>query len=360
MRLLLLLNENPAGAHDDVYRAIKNCQTQGLIADNFIYPFLARLAEGKKQKEVSKEIIEIAQNYHPELILWMHTDKYKVNQDAINGLQSLNSKPIMGYWDGDLYQSTYRPAPNAMLELSSSCDVVFIQGFGEMTEKMKKKGCKDIRFVPAFGDNNRFFPIKSDRRREYDIVMIGNNISSRNPLKTTLPGTRLRKEIVYELSKKYQDKFAIFGQNWKGKSAKGVANYLSQHKIYSKSRVAISVNNYKGKYYFSDRLPIAMLSGIPIVHNYEEGFNELFNDCKDIRFFKSIEGAIEHCEELLAKNDDELSEIGKNLYNYANRKLSIEFVFQYIIKVLKEKYNYKNERTPKYRIPNPWLNLKSN
>ncbi|MGA9294231.1 MAG: hypothetical protein WBV81_16670, partial [Ignavibacteriaceae bacterium] len=190
MKLLVLLNENPAGAHDDVHRAIKNCNEKGIIADNIVYPFLARLAEGRKEKDVLKEIVEISKNYQPDLILWMHTDKFKVNQDAINELRDLKSKPVMGYWEGDLYQSPYRPVPNAMLELSSSCDVVFVQGFGEMTEKMGKKGCKDIRFVPAFGDDKRSYPIKNDQRREYDRVMIGNNITSRNPLKTTMPGTR--------------------------------------------------------------------------------------------------------------------------------------------------------------------------
>ena len=44
-----------------------------------------------------------------------------------------------------------------------------------------------------------------------------------------------------------------------------------------------------------------MLSGIPIVHNYEKGFEKLFKDCEEIKFFKTIEESFEHCNELLAK-----------------------------------------------------------
>ena len=120
----------------------------------------------------------------------------------------------MGYWDGDLYQSPYKPVPKELLELSSACDVVFAQGFGEMTEKMKIKGCKDIRFVPAFGDDKRFYPINPSNK-EYDIVMIGNNITSRNPFRINMPGTKFRKEIVKDFSKRYKNKFAVFGNNWK-------------------------------------------------------------------------------------------------------------------------------------------------
>ncbi|MGB8317386.1 MAG: hypothetical protein WCE54_04630, partial [Ignavibacteriaceae bacterium] len=170
MKLLVLLNENPAGAHDDVHRAIDNCYGKGIITDKLIYPFLAILAEGKKEKEVLNEIIEISKNYQPDLILWMHTEKFKISKNAINELKGLNSRPLMGYWEGDLYQSPYRPAPEELLTLSSACDVVFAQGFGEMTEKIKAKGCDDIRFVPAFGDDKKFYPVKNVNKKEFDIV----------------------------------------------------------------------------------------------------------------------------------------------------------------------------------------------
>ena len=352
MKLLVLLNENPAGAHEDVYRAINSCIDNKIINEKFVFPFLAKLAKGVKEGQVLYEIVEISKNYEPDLILWMHTDKLKVNQDVINELRSLKNKPVMGLWDGDLYQSPYRPVPNELLELTVACDVVFVQGFGEMTEKMKKKGCKDIRFVPAFGDDKRFYPIKNYQRKEHDIVMIGNNITSRNPFRITMNGTRLRKKIVNELSKKYNDKFAIYGNNWKGTYAKGAIPYLTQHKIYSKSKITISVSNYTGKYYFSDRLPIAMLSGIPIVHNYEEGFEELFKDCKEIRFFKTFEEGIKQCEELLKKSSVELNEIGMKLHDYALKKLTIELVFKYMINVLKEIHFKKNDSE---KIINPWL-----
>ena len=349
MKLLVLLNENPIGANDDVRRAIKNCGDKGLITNYIIYPFLAKLVNGRKEKQILKEIFDISKNYQPDLILWMHTDKFKIDGNIIKGLRYLESKPVMGYWDGDIYPEPFVPVPNEVLELSAACDVSFVQGFGDMSGKMQVKGCNDIRFVPPFGDEKRFYPVKSCKSKEYNIVMIGNYTTSRNPFRITLSGTKFRKKIVATLSKKYKDKFAIYGKNWKGNNAKGIIPYLEQHKIYSKSKIALSVNNDNAKYYFSDRLPIAMLSGIPIVQNYEEGLELLFKNCNEILFFKSLPELLEKIEILLLKSQEELDEIGTKLNEYAKKYFLAEFAFNYMIKVMISK---KNDN---YFITNPWI-----
>lgn len=355
MKLLVLLNENPAGAHDDVHRAIKNCNEKGEINDYIIYPFLAKLAEGKKEKEVLKEIIEVAKNFQPELILFMHTNKFKINRDAINELRNLNSKPVMGYWDGDIYEGLFISVPDEILELSSTCDVVFVQGFGDMSKKMKAKGCRDIRFVPAFSDEKRFYPIKTNKIKDYDIVIIGNYTFSRNPFRITLPGTKLRKKIVETLSKKYENKFAVFGKNWGGNSSKGIVSYLEQHKIYSKSKITVSINSNTAKYSFSDRLPIAMLSGIPIIQYYTDGYDLIFKNCKEILFFNNLSELFDMTEAILLKPQEELDEIGKKLNEFAKKYFVAEYVFTYMIKVLVSK------KHGNYSITNPWIsNISSN
>ena len=355
MKVLVLLNEVTIGAHEDVYRAIDSCINNGIIDEKIIYSFLAEITAGKKEKYVLNEIVNISKNYQPDLILWMHTDEFEIKNNTIMELRNLKSKPVMGFWEGDFYQSPYRPVSKKLLNLYVACDVVFVPGFGELTEKMKNYGCKDIRYVPLFGDDKRFYSINSGHKKIYDIVMIGNNITSINPFRISLPGTRLRKEIVKKFSKRYSSRFAVFGNNWKGNSAKGYCLYNDQHKIYSKSRIAISINNYTGKYYFSDRLPIAMLTEIPIIHNYEEGFEKLFKDCKEMRFFKSLEEAVKQCEELLEKSDMELKEIGKKLYNYATEKLTADIAFEYMLSVLKEIYFKKNTNGFNIRTQNPWM-----
>ncbi len=73
MKLLVLLNENPAGSHEDVHRAINICNNKGIITSKIIYPFLAKLSDGIKEKQVLNEIINVSKEYQHNLILWMHT-----------------------------------------------------------------------------------------------------------------------------------------------------------------------------------------------------------------------------------------------------------------------------------------------
>jgi len=354
MNILVILNEAEIGLHDDVHRAFSELKLNNIIKDYTIYSFLAHLKSGKSEEQVNNEIIDIAQRINPELILWMHTPNFNVSNNTIKKLRETKNKPVMGYWDGDLYESPYRPTPKCILSLSSQCDVVFLQGYNEVAELMHRKGAKDIRYVPPFGDK-RFYTIKrSEKNLEYDVVMIGSNIKSRNPLRPSMSGTKLRSKIVKYFYKKLGNKFAVYGNGWKGNFAKGPIDYAKQSEVYHKSKIAIRVNNYKGKYYFSDGLPIAMLSGIPLIHNYEEGYNELWSNNPGIKFFKSVDEAWEMTELLLNKNLAELNEIGYNLSKYALNNLTHFIVFKYITIVLKYLYQKNKGQKDVVEIKNYW------
>lgn len=350
MKLLVLLNEKPVGAHDDVHRSLDYLKTKGVISDYIIYSFSAEIATGKSEQNVLKEIEEISGNFQPQLMLWMHTSKMKVKRNIINNIKTLNSKPTLGYWDGDLYQSPFRPVPSELLRLTSACDVVFLQGFGEMSSKIKKSGCNDIRFVPGFGDPVKFYPSKKNKKKEYDVVLIGNYIRSRNPFRPSMKGAKFRNIVAENLTKEYGSRFALYGNGWKYSSAKGSVQYNKQSSVYHVSRIAISINNYEGQYNFSDRLPIAMLSGIPVIHNYQEGFDKLFNNCKNITFFTTIDDLLKKMEDMLKKSDEELLEIGLALNKYALKYFTSNFVFEYMVNVMKEKYFMTNNR-----VISPWL-----
>ena len=131
MKLFLILNENPPGSHDDVHRALKRLVDEKELQSFHVYPFLARLSDGKNNNEVVMEIIKISEQFQPTAILWSHIGKLKLKNDALKILGRLDSLPVMGYWDGDIYEKPYKPLPKEIIRLARSCDVVFCQGFGE-------------------------------------------------------------------------------------------------------------------------------------------------------------------------------------------------------------------------------------
>ena len=357
MRLLLILNENPAGSHDDVHRALARLAQDGEIQSYYIYPFLARLSEGLSSSAVMSEIVKRAKEFQTDAILWSHTGTLKVTESALQSMRDLPSKPSMGYWDGDIYQSFYKPLPNEIKYLAAKADVAFCQGIGQMTDQLKKAGCPDIRYVPASTDPETFGKLrKQDTSILYDVIMIGNCVRSLFPWKT-MPGSRWRKEMVNYLEKKLRSSFAVYGAGWSGPCAKGPVNFKEQDKLYHGSRIAIGVNNLHARYFFSNRLPIAMSCGIPILHNYESGMDEIFNVGIRQYFFKDTNEAWEKIRILLSKDQSELDSIGLMMQEFSFRYLTITEILKYMISVLRD---YELARGGKKAVqirPNPWIKV---
>jgi glycosyltransferase involved in cell wall biosynthesis len=354
MKLLLVLNENPPGSHSNVHHSLSNLKGKNVITEYNVYPFPARLAQGLTVKEMLAEIIDTAKVFIPDIILWSHTGEIPVPVEAIDALKNVNPKLVMGYWDGDIYEKP-QPLPKELLKLAAFCNVTFCQGQGYFTKMLKKYGSTDIRFVPASSDELRFFKKRpANKKIQYDVVMIGNNVTSRLPWRTA-PGSLLRKKIATLFSKKLGDRFAIYGEGWKESFGKGKIGFNDQVNLYHSSRIALGTNNWLGpKYYFSNRLPIAMSSGVPLVYNYEEGFDELFGEGQGIFFFKTPEQAWEICSDLLKKQDNELERIGDKAFAYAFDHLRTEHILDYMIKVLGSLIDQQFYSDSK---KNPWVSL---
>jgi len=357
LKPLLILNENPPGAHSDIHNSLNVLKDVGILEDFYIYPFLSRLADGLKDKEVTQEIVNIAKDFQPSAVLWLHTGHLFVGEDDILKIKNLLSRPAIGYWDGDIYQKP-QASPKEIISLCTKCDVVFVQGDGDFTNLLKKNGCKDIRYVPAPTDTNRFCKLRSlDQEIIYDVVMIGNNVTSRIPWRTA-PGSRWRKELAEYFFKKLGKRFAVFGYGWKAKYGKGPLPFSEQVNLYHSSRMALGVNNWLGpRYYFSNRLPIALSSGVPVVHNYESGYEEIFKPIEDFFFFKTTAEAWNMTKQLLGKDQAVLDDIGRRGYRLALSNFTIDKIICYILEVLASYQRDRQDDSAPIAVSNPWINI---
>ena len=355
MRLLLFLNEAEVRAHEDIYRACEFLRSQQSIVDYKIYPFLSRLVSGISEQSINQEILELVNSFRPDLVLWMHTGKLRIYEQTWKNMLDTVPLASWGYWDGDMYCHKYRPVPREMIEIARRCNVVFLQGFGETSDYLAQQGCSDIRYVPAFCDEVRFPRITNIDNYAYDVVFIGNNITSRNPFRPTMDGTKLRKNVVAAFQKQYGSKFGVYGNGWSGSSAKGAILFSEQLEVYRNSKITIGINNVHSCYYFSNRLPISMHCGIPIVHSFETGLEVLFAECKDLLFFSDVDQALYQARYLLQKNEEEIMQIGNNLHQFASNYLTANFVFLYMVNVLGCIFNNKNSKDSTHDVPNPWI-----
>ena len=353
MKLLLILNENPPGSHDDVHHSLEILKADEILESYYVYPFLARLADGSSNTEVVKEIVSIAKDFQPTGILWSHTGNLRVSENEISILKNLSSAPSIGYWDGDIYHKFYKPLPKQVINLARGCEVSFWPGCCGMIEKLKKKGCNDIRYVPLSTDEKRFSKLR-ETKIIYDVVMVGNNITSIIPLKS-FPGSRERTKIADHFYKKMGPRFAVYGEGWTGKYTKGPVPFKKQGEIYHSSRIGLGLNNLHANYYFSNRLPISLSSGVIMVHNYENGVEEIFKNINYPYFFKDTDQAWEIAENLLTKSQDELDGLGSKYRDFALSNLSKVRILKYMVAILSNYHTEKDTKKTGKVIPNPWI-----
>ncbi|MCK4554007.1 glycosyltransferase family 1 protein, partial [Candidatus Parcubacteria bacterium] len=119
------------------------------------------------------------------------------------------------------------------------------------------------------------------------------------------------------------------------------------------------VNNALGaRCYFSNRLPIALSSGVPVVHNYESGYEEIFKPAEDFFFFKTTSEAWNMTKQLLEKDQSELDKIGLEAYKFAVNRLTATDTMRYMISVLRDHRLSKEDGKEIEIRANPWINAR--
>lgn len=356
MRFFIALNETDADPHFDVHKALMKLTDEGIIDEYEVFPFLGRITGGEPPESVMHELVSRAVAFQPDGILWSHTVGLKVRKEDLQYITKKCTGAAFGYWDGDIYEAPYKKLPDEVIELATFCDVTFVQGFGQMTDTLRRSGAKHIEYVPGPTDEWRFGAApKNSRNLSCDVVMIANSVKSRLPWRT-MPGSIWRRELVSLLEKKLGSRFVVYGKGWNGPSAAGPIPFNQQLVAYHRGRVAVGVNNLHAQYYFSNRLAIAMSSGIPLVHNHEIGFERLFSRDFGPFFFRTTESAWSVLRNLLEKDQDTLDTLGAAAREYALTKFSITEVMRFISSVLRLCSSRKRQtKNDSLNVTNPWL-----
>ncbi len=146
--------------------------------------------------------------------------------------------------------------------------------------------------------------------------MIANRNKSKIPFKS-MPGIKQREIIVKKFFKEFGEKFAVFGKGWDGFTcAKGYINFFDQEKVIRESWLTIGIDhfyNYDG--YYSDRLPISLVSGVIHLTYKTPGLEKIFTDKEDLFFWNDPDEAILIAKQLLNIPKKDLIEMGMKVRN---------------------------------------------
>lgn len=309
MKLFYLINE-PVLNYQAGYRGtMKKLIEEGYLKDCFFYSFYVKLNEfGFKQDLLIEDVIKECAEFKPDVILFAHTGNFNFDDEFFNRLENiLEYRPVYALDERDVYGKYVKRLPSELLKLSARCDVTFLVcSGGWMFRQFQKINKHTLVYLPHVCDDIHFGEKKpNDTSKRYDVVMIGNLAKSRVPFKS-MPGVTERMQVAKALYKRHGKRFAVFGSGWEGfKFSAGPIPFFEQENILHSSHTSVGVDHFLSyDQYYSDRLPIALFSGVPHLSWQTPKLNLLFKEGEHIFYFSSIEESIKKSDAILSGKSD--------------------------------------------------------
>ncbi len=234
---------------------------------------------------------------------------------GIERLKRLPSAPSVFTSLGDAFGLWSRTVPTCYRVASRLADVNFLSGMGYLARHLARQGARNLVLMPNGCCQVRFSAALDETKYspDFDVVFIGNNGSyTKNPLTCFFWTTRRRREFVARVTKRYGRRFGLFGWGWTGnRSWQGYIHYDRQHSAYHRSAVVLGgIPGAFHDYYTSDRVFIAVASGIPFVDHEVAGVDFLLRPGRDWWLATDIRGMIRWCDQLLSLSQEERLRLG--------------------------------------------------
>jgi hypothetical protein len=339
MKVLLFLN-GKEGSQMGIEDGFHHLLERKLIVDLRMCYYEAA-SEFSDNTSVKKEMMFIAKEFLPTVIIFFHIASFKISYGDIIGFKSLSSNPMIVYDEGDMYGSWSKPITKSMKTLFKHADLISIRGLGKWYNTVKVFN-DNVTYVPHSNSLNRFIENKENViTRKKELLFIGNKVGSRLGRIRRLPGAYERESFVNFVDLNYKNKVVIYGRGWDGLTGnKGPINFFSQSKICEEYWFHISFEHYPDiPFYFSDRLPIALATGQIYICHYHKGYEELFRNTDFIYFFKNNEEFKYIVSYLMSLGHDQLLDKSKNAKKWISNNLSPNVVWGNLLEEIKRKNN---------------------
>ena len=246
-------------------------------------------------------------SYKPD---WIHMQlQYTgfIPAEILSTIKQENPNTLITNWSGDV-----RDHPNIyFVECGKQVDLSLFCNKGQLP-MFRKKGL-NIDYWQIGIDPKQTFRMSDDERAALRKIY-NHDIAFCASYTTNFPDSELRTSCVLALSNKFGKRFGLYGGNWGHitSSFRGPLPYYQQNKVYSGSKIAISINHFNNiNKYFSDRQLLTMGSGTLTLCHYIPGLEEYFENGKDCVWFKSVPECIEMAQYYL-KHPKEADQIGRN------------------------------------------------
>jgi hypothetical protein len=338
VRLLYVANEPVEGWQRGTRRALDQLVAAGTLDATTTVPLDLRTRQLGSFRAGMEQLCAAATDLQPELILWHHPARLPLTLDDVEMVRSACGNPVLALQEYDAWGAPSKPLDAATRALATAADVVYLCALGPNEAEFRRAGAADVRYTPHTCEHARFAPppgLRQDPR--YDAVMLANNVR-RRPFSSPIPGTAERRASVDRLRRQLGDRFGLFGSGWpRRQGSLGRAQFGDQGTVNRLGSVSLGWDHFPTyDFYFSDRLPIALASGVPHVTNRQPGYAELFPDSCGLFLADSVDEMVEMTLDLASLSPAELADIGEAATTFAREHLDTVVVLRKVVGELSE------------------------
>lgn len=304
------------GAYPELDDALKKLQLEGLLGEAKRVSVPASGdplgAWANIVKKVRDEQIEIVVLHH------YHSRDIPDLTNAIRSIRTLDHRPVVAFTSGDaFYNGFFQPSHSAVFKSTSAAvDLVLSTSMGTTADAIVGYGAERVALFPHAACPVRF-PKQDEPHRpsesEFDVCFIGSNNRPRNPSRSYFWYGLKRERLIRHLSRKFGERFALFGTGWEGISSnRGPIAYAEQMQACRSARVVVGGVPYSpARYYTSDRPFNQIMSGVPFVDLAVEGVETILRDGEHWQLSDSIAGVADRVDDLLCLPDSVRIEMGE-------------------------------------------------
>lgn len=298
-RVLFVPYEKPPSKATASRRALRQLDQAGLINGVHIYSLHRRILE-KGRKAAIRGLREAIAQFQPNLLLLYHPVGTGLDERDYRDLRSLASFRL-AYYEVDPFHWLRNPFPREARAAARASDVVYTSGASTMAAAFRRFGAPEVRWMPQSFDPHATRIMRRNTPPETDIVMIANNGASRNPVRGH-PGAHTRRRLVEILTRRFGDRFRIYGRGWTGPSAAGILPFSEQGRALNDAILSVNWDHYpKEAKYFSNRLPISLAFGSVHFTTWHPGYDQIFpQDLDFLQFGRTPEELADRADAFLA------------------------------------------------------------
>jgi hypothetical protein len=237
------------------------------------------------------------------------------------------------YHEGDACGPRANRVSRAMRALASECSILATTGLGRLARNYRALGARRVLYTPSCAETQRFgTPWVPTKHRRLDAVLIGNRLPGLTR-RLHLPANVERERLVRRIGRLLGSRFEVYGANWTGACARGRVPYELQETVQRQAWLGINWDNVRGvPYYFSDRLPVSLLSGVAQITSYQPGYEHLFRDGEHLVFARTLDEVVDRLDFLLSQPASVLIELGLAGQALARARLVADVVYPELVR----------------------------